>query len=246
MISTNTGSSDGAVRVAVRELDLVLLRGSEQNAHHMPAHVFNQLVKNIQRDHTLTSVPLVVPEGEAFRIISGHHRVSAAVQAGLSKAWVMVVEGEVTRERLVAMQLSHNSLVGEDDVVKLREMWLGLPLVEQLYSGVTDDDFKMLGDLPDLPNLKIGTGELVQLTFSFAEQDGEKVLAALRSSCRAKKRTTHLIASAELFDVFFDALVEVKERKDIINSSVAIVVMAELAMRQLAADEREAVAAGEA
>ena len=72
------------------------------------------------------------------RIISGHHRVEAAMKAGIVEADCLSIEGEVDEGRLTAIQLSHNSLAGEDDPEVLRQMLESLLPLEQAYAAVLD------------------------------------------------------------------------------------------------------------
>ena len=66
------------------------------------------------------------------RIISGHHRVEAAIKVGIVEADCLSIEGDVDEGRLTAIQLSHNSLAGEDDPEVLRQMLESLLPLERL------------------------------------------------------------------------------------------------------------------
>ena len=65
-----------------------------------------RLTENLRRDGALSSAPLIYGD----RIISDHHRVEAAMKAGIVEADCLSIEGEVDEGRLTAIQLSHNSL----------------------------------------------------------------------------------------------------------------------------------------
>ena len=98
-------------RVERRELlGLTLLSAAvgHENARFMPRRQFNRLVENIRRDGTLTSAPLIgqVEGDERWYVISGNHRVEAAIAAGLLEADCVVVDGAIDQKRFVALQLS--------------------------------------------------------------------------------------------------------------------------------------------
>ena len=77
--------------------------------------VFEQLTENIRRDGYLSSVPLCQElEGGDLEVLSGNHRVQAAIAAGVEQILVIVIP-ENASPRKIAIQLSHNSLTGEDD-----------------------------------------------------------------------------------------------------------------------------------
>ena len=64
----------------IRRLRLADLRAQTVNARYMRKEQFDQLTRNIARDGVLTSVPLVYqPPGETPEILSGHHRIAAAL-----------------------------------------------------------------------------------------------------------------------------------------------------------------------
>ena len=87
-----------------------------------------RLTENLRRDGALSSAPLIYGD----RIISGHHRVEAAIKVGIVEADCLSIEGDVDEWRLTAIQLSHNSLAGEDDPEVLRQMLESLLPLERL------------------------------------------------------------------------------------------------------------------
>src|ERR1039458_3962134 len=94
------------VKVKLRNLKLL-----EKNARYMTPQEFSQLVANIKQDGKLMGVP-VVYRGE---VLSGNHRVRAAIKAGIDEADVLDVLTELTEERRLAIQLSQNAINGKDD-----------------------------------------------------------------------------------------------------------------------------------
>src|ERR1700761_3709618 len=118
--STPPGGTDSAladlkletkiVRSALADLKLV-----EKNARYMEGRQFSKLVANIKRDGCLTTLPLVHREGGKLTVISGNHRVQAAIKAGLVDTDVIEVLSPLSRKQFVALQLSHNAIVGIDD-----------------------------------------------------------------------------------------------------------------------------------
>jgi ParB-like nuclease domain len=74
------------IRVQLSELQLL-----EKNARYLKGPLFNRLVENIKADGCLTSFPLVARQGDALTVISGNHRVSAAIKAGIGETDVIEV-----------------------------------------------------------------------------------------------------------------------------------------------------------
>ncbi len=102
--------------------------------------MFSQLVENIRRDGCLTSVPLVYDDDGKLEVLSGNHRVMAAIKAGLEEAEVMEITTPLGREQRVAIQLSHNAIAGADDPSILAELWADLDFAYKEYSGLTEED----------------------------------------------------------------------------------------------------------
>ena len=126
-----------------------------------------RLTENLRRDGALSSAPLIYGD----RIISGHHRVEAAMKAGIVEADCLSIEGEVDEGRLTAIQLSHNSLAGEDDPEVLRQMLESLLPLEQAYAAVLDME------VPKPPPLRpsIGTPDTVTVAVTFTPPDVEEI-----------------------------------------------------------------------
>jgi hypothetical protein len=133
--------------------DLKLL---EVNARSMRKPTFDALVRNIKRDGVLTQYPFVWQDSDGVRhVLSGNHRVKAAIAAGLKKIqWIETVD-PLTEQQRTAIQLSHNSIAGEDAAETLRL------LVEELtdetwleYAAVNDEELaEMAADEPEVPDL---------------------------------------------------------------------------------------------
>jgi hypothetical protein len=80
---------------------------------------FNRLVENIKHDGCLTSLPLVYRDGDILTVVSGNHRFSAAIKAGIEESDLIEVTSPLTRQQFVALQLSHNAIVGRGCEPKL-------------------------------------------------------------------------------------------------------------------------------
>ena len=125
------------------------LRLLDKNARYMKAEQFQSLVENVKKDGNLSSLPLCYrEEGGKLLVLSGNHRVMAARQAGLEQILVMVVADEKTEDEKLGIQLSHNAICGQDDLVILKELWESIRNVQaRLYAGLdSDTDQRSGGD----------------------------------------------------------------------------------------------------
>lgn len=176
------------------------LQASEKNARVMPGVQLKRLARNIARDGMLSSAPLVYGK----RIISGHHRVKAALEAGIEEATCLCIQGKISEDRLTAIQLSHNALVGEDDPVILAEMLSNLPPIEQNYAAVPPIE------QPALPSLgpALGIDGGVKIEIEFPPHELEDVKNCLERAGKHPEKIRMEAASA-LHD-FLDTLFAVK------------------------------------
>jgi len=154
------------IETSLSEVDPRTLKLLPKNAHFMPERTFKQLCDNLRRDGVLTSAPLCAEVDGETLVLSGNHRVKAALAVGLKTIPIILVESELSHERLVAIQLSHNALVGEDDPNILQELYASLSVLEQRYSGLTDVDLGILTD-PELKKLSVGMPEHDEVTIAF-------------------------------------------------------------------------------
>lgn len=204
----------------------------EKNARRMNAQQFKRLVDNIKRDGALTSLPLVYPKGDKKIIVSGNHRTKAAIAAGLTEiSWLEVV-GELTEERFVALQLAHNAITGDDDPNILKDLYDALPVLEKLYSGLTDASFGGIEAL-DLTKLAIGTPRYREISLMFLEEDRELFIELFEGLAKRGKDLRRFHAPMALYQKFENTLVAVQDSLGIYNQALSVHAMIELAAERL-------------
>jgi hypothetical protein len=211
------------------------LKPLDKNPHFLPAAKYNALVANLRRDKVLTSSPLIYRDV----ILSGNHRVRAALEAGINEGVCCEILTELTEERQIAIQLSHNSLVGDDDPSGLRELYEALPLDEKLYSGLTDDIFK---DEPvDIASLGAVAPQYEEVTLLFLPEEREAFMELVqRVEKGAKVKPLRLVAQLSTFDELFEAIVGVKQQLNVHNTAMALKLVAKLAVERLEQLETDA------
>lgn len=103
------------IKTEFKQLNIREIEESPINAQLMGQSDFNRLVKNIKKDGCLTSTVLVMrQEGKKYMCISGHHRVRAAIKAGITDVPCLIMD-EVDESTRIRLQLSHNDIHGEPD-----------------------------------------------------------------------------------------------------------------------------------
>lgn len=168
----------------IEEINFREIKETEINAQEMDETTFKRLVKNIKKDECLTSTPLIMESNKGYICISGHHRIRAAIKAGLTKAYCMIIK-EVDYSTRMRLQLSHNDITG-----KPNEEILAL-----IQSELTEEDIKYVDEIEakekeastidyDIPTFQYinicltseSREELIDMIMSLDKADGEKWL----------------------------------------------------------------------
>jgi 3-deoxy-D-manno-octulosonate 8-phosphate phosphatase KdsC-like HAD superfamily phosphatase len=223
----------GKLETELRRLDPKSLKRRDKNARYMSPEEFSRLVENVRIDGKLTSAVLACQEPDGgIEILSGHHRTAAAIEVGIPEIDVIVITSKLSEERKAAIQLSHNAVSGKDDPSILAELYRDLGIDAKMFSGLTDDilDVSKL----NISGLNANALSYDEIRLAFLPEDREKFDAALsRMKTDKKILATHALRFRD-FDTVFDAAIAVKEKRNILNSALAFLVMAELAMAKLA------------
>lgn len=146
------------------EIETSQIQASEINANKMTDEDFNKLMQNIQKSGGLSSAITCYkkPDG-TFVIISGHHRFAACVKLSYVKVPVVFAEEkDLSKDEILALQISHNSLHGSDDKGILKRM----------FEEIQSVDFKFFAniDISEIQGLAVDSfsfsPELVHYTLT--------------------------------------------------------------------------------
>jgi hypothetical protein len=219
--------------------DLSALREQDVNARMMPTKEYGQLVNNIRQRGGMESVPYcVVPEdSSAVEVVSGHHRIRAAREAGVKQAPVIIDESGLNRSQIISKQLSHNRLVGFDDQETLQKLFNMMVTPEDvLASGLADD----LLHVPEVsldpllaPHMDLNWKAV---SFAFLPHQLDN-LNKLVDDIPASDMVA--VGDIDQFDNFMKAVIGYARLKNIRNAGIAIAVLTDIALKQLEADADE-------
>ena len=215
--------------------EIVLL---EKNAHFMGAETYQRLVNNIRRDGVLTSTPFcdtIEINGEPRRrVLSGNHRVQASIDAGLDCIQVLYVDREIPKDQKIAIQLSHNSIVGEDDNQLLRELYEDISSIDlREYAGLDDKELEIL-EAPLPLSLNTGSINYKELQILFLPEEKESLEhSLLQIKDEYGDKLEGIACRQKSWDKWLQTISEVHEISGLTNSATAVSVMLEIAMRHL-------------
>ncbi|MEU4028046.1 ParB N-terminal domain-containing protein [Streptomyces anulatus] len=205
------------------------------NARFLPHEQFRQLVANIERDGHLTSTPLVWNDRESGRLVvlSGNHRVLAAIEAGLPTIWWMQIDEPLARQRQIALQLSHNAIAGQDDPAILKELYDELESVEwRQYTGLDDKTLELLEKV-DVASLGEANLDFASVQFMFLPDELERAEAAFDAARSAATADERWLAGLEQYEPVLDALETSRAAYKIGNSATALGVILTVFERHL-------------
>jgi hypothetical protein len=224
---------------ALYKIHVDKLREQDKNARLMTRQTFERLAENIKRHEKLRSIPLAVkgvnPSGNVeFYIISGHHRIRAARSAGIREIFVMVEEGELTRDEVVAEQLAQNALQGQDDPQVLAELFEEIEdLNAKLETGLNEQDLKLDLRAPHIDSVELDLDfELVNVLFMSHQYERWKEAVELIAD------DAHLyIADSKDWERFAETVRTVSKREGIRNIAAIITRMVDIVMEKYADEE---------
>ncbi len=223
---------NGMRLMVVNPKSLTLLK---ENARFFKRETFRQLRDNIASDKRLSSVPLCYQYDDGhLEVLSGNHRVSAAVEAGLEKIVILVLTEEIAKSKRIAIQLSHNSLVGEDDQSILESLWAQIDSVaDKLYSGL---DSEIMKELKDVDLISFTTPQVPAHAVTFMFTDGEKdqlqeIMAMLQDSVSSSSAV--YVAPRHEYEEFLDRIKDIKDAEKVRDGSLAMLRLLEIASEYL-------------
>jgi len=230
------------------------IRLLELNARYMRHEMFIRLVENIRRDQTLSQIPfgwhvhdddtqepLYDKEGEPlYEVLSGNHRVKAAVAADLPEIKFQVAQGYLTPDQRRAVQLSHNAISGEDDPAILKLVYDSIDDIGmKLYAGMDDAQLDLMQDAAIAPLSEANlTFQAISLLFLPDEMDAiEETLDIAKSAIAGSNQTW--AARWRDYDAILDGLEAAGAAHNVRNTATTMLVIFETFTRHIE-DLREA------
>jgi len=224
----------------VRELVIAEVREQDINAQTMQPDMFDRLTENISIRGALESLPYChQPNGEGpVSIISGHHRMRAAREAGLDRMWALVDEQEMSRSQIRAKQIAHNALAGSPDEKILAQMVGQIDNVDDLLmTGLSEDKLPTVE--PDDTNLQLPHADFdfrqVVLMFLPAQLDEFKLAVEMI------ERKTDVVYTGDRsqFTAFSKAMLDYGRTMNVKSMATTIGILTDLARQQIEAHENE-------
>lgn len=212
--------------IKINPRDIKLL---EVNARFMTADEFQRLVANVKRDGCLTQLPFcVINENGEIEVLSGNHRVQAAIEAGLEEIEVQLTEEELTKDQRIGIQLSHNAISGKDDMAVLKQLYESIDDVNfKAYSGLDDETLKILENINTQSMSYTGLQYQV-LNILFLPSEIDEVRKILDTVMKEVRQNETIMLRMEEYDKYLDTINDVSKASRIKNTAVGFMAMLEV------------------
>lgn len=106
----------------IAKIKLADIREQDINARIMKTEMQKQLTDNIKKRGQLESLPFCALIAGRIEVISGHHRLRSAKDAGMTEVFVILDVSGLRRSQVASKQIAHNAINGFDDQSTLREI----------------------------------------------------------------------------------------------------------------------------
>lgn len=211
----------------------------EKNAHYMEKEIQDRLTENIKQDGFLSQLPFAMKRAEdgKFLILSGNHRLKSAIKAGLEYILVTYVD-EISKDRQIGYALSHNALVGKDNLQMLKEIYNEIKSIESReFTGLNGLKFI---DIEKVPTTSINDGdiELTEMKFLFIESRKHDVEGVLKELEKHNLTETSALIYGS-FEEYIKVATAIKKAYDIKSNTVAFSKMVEICKEHLAQKAEE-------
>ncbi len=205
------------------------------NAHYMDKDVLDKLTSNVAHDGFLSQLPFGMKreEDRKYLILSGNHRLKAAIKAKLQYILILYID-ECDKDTQLGYQLSHNSLVGKDDMQMLKELYNQIDSMgAREFSGLNGLNFVDVNKI-NMPAIGEGDIELTEMKFQFIESKSNSIKNTLEAleKMGIDEHSTIVVGS---FEAYIKVLQEVKKTYDIKSKSVAFSKMIDICQSYLEA-----------
>ena len=114
------------------------IKEQDLNARVMPPEMLERLTENMRNEGRIESLPFGVMRDGYVELISGHHRVRAAVAADVLEFPILVDTRDLDLSSVKAKQLAHNSIGGSDDRDVLARIFDQIETVEARFEAFVD------------------------------------------------------------------------------------------------------------
>ena len=162
-----------------------------------------------------------------FFIISGHHRVKAANNAGLTYIYCLVDTNELTTSQITSKQIAHNELVGSADSEILAMLIKQMNEVDDIIASGLDEKY-----------LSKITAEKTVIDIPHLDFDWRTITLAFLP--KQEKEFEQLVKMIDKNDKFVKTCINYGRTRNIKSVATVISVLTEIALKEIDKWQKEA------
>jgi len=202
---------------------------AEKNARYMDDATMRRLKSNVEQVGFLESSIFCYKDKGKYRTISGNHRLEAAINAGVPKILVIYPTRKLTRDEIISKQLAHNAIVGKDDMVVLAELYNEIQdITAKEATGLDDETLKQLEKMT-YDTIKETRLDFESVTLEFFPEEKEEIEKVFESVLNAHHEDENWVLKYKDYETFFNLIKSIKKNFNILNNSMALLKIFELA-----------------
>lgn len=217
------------------KVPIELVVAAPMNANKMTEDEQARLTKNIKMSGLSSVITCYKRTSDGkYEIISGHHRVKSCVKLGYKEIGILFAEeSDLTKDEIIAIQTSHNSLHGTDD----------LSILKKLFDQISSIEYKEFAyvDIDEIGTIDVNSAafspDIEEYTVSLVlyknDMDRLKELLGIVDELSAKSDMLVLADGEKTEEIMLELMKKVKTKFDIRSSNIALAKILELAEEQL-------------
>lgn len=212
------------MKLTHRQGDPAGLKLLEENARFMPYDVYQALVAQVRKDGVLQQWPFVYFDKKSGvrTVLSGNHRVQAAMEAGLAQIDWTECDEPLSRDEQLRIQLAHNAVVGEDDPVVLARIYASIEDVEEKLATGLDDAALALMFKTATDGMAEARLDFTSLQIVFLPEEYERAEDALIEARKLSPGDRTWLARLDQHNGVLQALEDARESAHVINAAAGM------------------------
>jgi hypothetical protein len=212
------------MKITHQQGDPVSLTLLEENARFFPRERFEMLVKQIKKDGVLQQWPFVWYDKDNGRrvVLSGNHRIKAAIQAGLSQIDWTECDENLSKDERLRIQLGHNAIVGEDDPAVLRRLYESIEDAEErVASGIDDAQLQLFAKAETDPLSEVNL-DFMTVLITFLPDELDRAQEAFDEAKKMISAKEHWLAKLPQHDRMLAAIEDTRNAAHIKSVSTVL------------------------
>lgn len=144
----------------------------------------------------------------------------------------MLCKEKLTKEQRTAIQLSHNSIIGQDDKAILKQLYESIDSLDfKKYSGLADDFFAQFDKLDTAFHIPVLDYQIISLLFLPSEIDS--LIGIFKQASAAIDSNKYIVANLDDYDNYNAISTDISKAICVKNPATVFLALMELAKKHI-------------